>query len=111
MAETSRSELTDKEERIVGIDRVFRRTERDMIRLQNLNTIAEEENKRMLKMFEVIRSEAEREGVKLSDEKAQEVFERARSTVVNEMPDFIQVPVPMQVQEKKEELQIPIKKR
>lgn len=101
MSETSRAELTDKEERVIGIDRVFRQTQRDMIRLQNLNIISEDENKRMNVMFEAIRKEAEREGVKLSDDKAREIFERARSTIVNEMPDVVQVPAPQQ--EKKEE--------
>lgn len=96
MSETSRAELSDKEERITGIDKVFRQTQRDMIRLQNLNIISEDENKRMQVMFESIRKEAEREGVKLSDDKAREIFERARSTIVNEMPDVVQVQAPQQ---------------
>lgn len=107
MSETSRAELSDKEERITGIDKVFRQTQRDMIRLQNLNIIAEDENKRLGVMFEEIRKEAEREGVKLSDDKAREIFERARSTIVNEMPDVVQAPAP--VQEKKEEVPQPVK--
>jgi len=87
MAETSRAELTTNEERLVGIDKVFRNTERDMIKFQNLVSIQEDENSKMKVINQALVDEAERQGVKLSDEKALELVERIRSTIVNEMPD------------------------
>lgn len=92
VAETSRAELSDSEDRMVGVDKIHRRNMRDLLRLQNLNLIQHDENERLTTMFEVMRKEAEREGVKISDEKAREVFERARSTIVNELPDVITAP-------------------
>ena len=43
LSETSRSELTEKEERIVGIDKTFRTIQKDLVRSQNMNVMLEDE--------------------------------------------------------------------
>ncbi|MCX6748704.1 MAG: hypothetical protein NT076_03795 [Candidatus Pacearchaeota archaeon] len=87
MAETSRAELTTNEERLTGIDRVFRNTQRDMLRLQTLNQVEEDNINKLENEIEIMREKAEREGVKLADEKVLDLITRIRSTLVNELPD------------------------
>lgn len=97
MSETSRAELTENEERLVGIDRVFRRTQRDQLRLLNITTIQEDSLNKVESEIIKMREEAERQGVKLSDEKAIETIMRIRSTLANELPDFeVQQVIPTQ---------------
>jgi len=88
MSENSRAELTANEERLVGIDRVFRQTQRDITQLRKLNEIDEDNLTKLENEIEKMRSQAERQNVKLSDEKALELVERIRSTMVNELPDI-----------------------
>lgn len=87
MAETSRAELKHNEERLIGIDRTFRQTTRDLVQARNLYVIQEDNLDKLEKELGKMRDEAEREGVKLSDDKALELIQRIRGTIVNELPD------------------------
>jgi hypothetical protein len=62
MSETSRKELTKNEERLIGIDRIYRQTQQDMMKLQKINEVQED----ALRLLEGIKSSlmkvAEREG-------------------------------------------------
>lgn len=90
MAETSRAELQHQEEKVIGIDRVFRQTQRDLVQSRNLYVIQEDALDKLEREIEVMRTKAEREGIKLADEKAFEQINRIRGTIVNEMPDPVQ---------------------
>lgn len=92
MSETSRAELSQNEQRVTGIDKSYRMIQRDLANTQNINVIQEENIEKLEKEFEVMRKKAEREGVKLADERSLELIQNIRSTVVNELPDIQQVP-------------------
>jgi hypothetical protein len=99
MAQTSRAELTEVEERAIGIDKVFREMHRTMLRLQNSNNVGEDEVEKLRTVTEELRNEAERQGIKLSDAKAFELIERVWGTLANQLPD---VPPPQQQNPPKE---------
>lgn len=88
MSETSRAELSHNEDRLVGIDRAFRTVQRDVMSVQNMNANHEDNINRLEREITLMRDKAEREGVKLSDEKALELIQNVRATVSNELPDF-----------------------
>ncbi len=88
MAETSRAELSHNEQRLTGIDKAFRTVQRDVFNLQNINAIGEDNIEKLESEIAEMREKAERQGVKLSDEKALELIQNIRATVVNELPDF-----------------------
>ena len=88
MSETSRAELSHNESRLTGIDRSFRQVQRDLFNNQNMNSINEDNIQKLESEIDSMREKAEREGVKLSDEKALELIQNIRATVVNELPDF-----------------------
>ena len=90
MSETSRAELSQNEQRVTGIDKSYRLILRDMANVQNVNAIQEENIAKLEVEFEKMRKKAEREGVKLADEKSLELIKDIRSTIVNELPDVIQ---------------------
>ena len=96
MSETSRAELSHNESRLTGIDRSFRTVQRDLFNLQNIGGIQEDNIQKLENEIEIMRTKAERNGVKLSDEKALELIQSIRSTVVNELPDFQPQQVPAQ---------------
>jgi len=87
MAETSRAELTANEKRVVGIDKIYRQTQKDMAQLRKINEINDDVINKLENEFEEMRQQAERENVKISDKKAKELFQQVRSTMVNELPD------------------------
>jgi len=93
MSETSRAELSHTEQRVTGIDKSFRMIQRNLSDLQNINVIQEDNITKVEKEIKIMRDKAEREGVKLSDEKALELLQNVRTTVVNELPDVSQSPV------------------
>ena len=95
MSETSRAELSHNEERLTGIDRAFRTVQRDMFNLQNIGSIQEDNIEKLENEIREMRGKAEREGIKLADEKALEIIQNIRATVVSELPDF----QPQQVQQ------------
>ncbi len=95
MSETSRAELSHGEQQVTGIDKAFRIIQRDMFNFQNINVIQEDNIRKLESEIEEMRDKAERQGVKLSDERALELIQNIRSTVVNELPDT----QPQQVQE------------
>lgn len=88
MSETAKAESSHVKQRAVGIDRVFGSIERDMLIGQNIIAIQEDNIGKLEREVKHLIEEAERQGVKLSDEKALELFQQIRSTLVNEMPDF-----------------------
>jgi len=88
MSETSRAELSHNESRLTGIDRSFRQVQRDLFNNQNMNAIQEDTIQKLESEIDTMREKAEREGVKLSDEKALELIQSIRATVSNELPDF-----------------------
>lgn len=90
IAETSRAELSNVEKSASGIDQSFRMLQRDLLKYQNLGNIQEEQLAQLERELTAMRSKAEREGVKLNDEKALEIIQQIRGTMVNEMPDVIQ---------------------
>jgi len=90
-SETARAELSQTEERIVGIDKVFRGIQKDMLNMQNLNAIKEENLKAVNGEIMEWRAKAEREGTKISDEKAQELYETVRASVIANIPDTVVV--------------------
>ena len=91
MSETSRAELSHREQSVTGIDKAFRTIQRDMFNFQNINVIQEDNISKLEEEIEEMRDKAERQGVKLSDERALELIQNIRSTVVNELPD-VQAP-------------------
>jgi len=93
MSETSRAELSHTEQRVTGIDKSFRMIQRNLSDLQNLNVIQEDNITKVEKEIKIMRDKAEREGVKLAGEKALELLQNVRSTVVNELPDIQQPPI------------------
>lgn len=88
MSETSRAELSHNQNRLTGIDRAWRTVQRDLFDNQNMNSIHEDNIQKLESEIEIMRNKAERSGVKLSDEKALELIQNIRATVVNELPDF-----------------------
>jgi len=99
MSETSRAELSHKDQMLTGIDKSFRMVQRSLLNYQNINTIQEDNIAKLESEIDEMRSKAEREGVKLSDEKALELIQNIRSTVVNELPDFQQESSPQGIQQ------------
>jgi hypothetical protein len=89
IAETSRAELSNIEKSASGIDKSFRMLQRDLAKYQNLGVVLEDNLAQMERELSSMRSKAEREGVKLNDEKALEIIQQIRGTMVNEMPDNI----------------------
>ncbi|MEA3248156.1 MAG: hypothetical protein U9Q73_00445 [Nanoarchaeota archaeon] len=87
MSETSRAELSHYEQRTMGIDKSFRMIQRNMSDLQNINIMQEDNIAKLENEIGIMREKAEREGVKLSDEKSLEIIKNIRATVVNELPD------------------------
>lgn len=87
MSETSRAELSHHDQMLTGIDRSFRMVQRDMLNYQNISAIQEDNIAKLESEVTEMREKAERQGVKLSDEKALELIQNIRSTVVNELPD------------------------
>jgi len=63
---------------------------------KNIGGIQEDNIQKLENEIEIMRTKAERNGVKLSDEKALELIQSIRSTVVNELPDFQPQQVPAQ---------------
>jgi len=87
MSETSRAELSHGDNLLTGIDRSFRMVQRDLMNYQNISAIQEDNIAKLESEVTEMREKAERQGVKLSDEKALELIQNIRSTVVNELPD------------------------
>lgn len=103
-AETSRAELQHQEEKVIGIDRVFRSTTRDLVQARNLYVIQEDALDKLESEIETMRKKAEREGVKLADERAFDQINRIRGTLINEMPDnFSQKIIPKSISQPEEE--------
>jgi len=98
MSETSRAELSFNENRLTGIDRSYRHLQRDLFNNQNMSSIQEDNIQKLENEVEIMRNKAERNGVKLSDERSLELINNLRATLVNELPDFS----PQQVQNSKE---------
>lgn len=90
MSETSRAELSHIENKTLGIDAAYRTIQRSVINGQNLAVINEETIAALEKELSDMMAKASREGVKLSDEKALELFQEIRSNVINELPDINQ---------------------
>lgn len=90
IAETSRAELSNVENRTIGIDRAFRTVNRDVISYQNLSSIQADNINKLERELARMREKAEREGTKLSDDKALELIQDIRATVVAELPDVVE---------------------
>lgn len=86
-AETSRAELGKAEKRVSSIERIFRGTERDLTQVRDINVILEENLTKLESQVESLREEAEREGVKLSDDKAMESIQNIRRELVRDEPE------------------------
>lgn len=86
-AETSREELGMAEKRTSAVERVFRSTERDLSQIRDINIILEDNLEKLEKQVEVLRKEAEREGTKLSFDKALETIQNIKRELVKDMPE------------------------
>jgi len=87
MSQTSRAELTKNEDSLIGIDKAFRDTYKELLHVQGMSNLSEKENVKLRNQNQKLREESEREGTKLADEKALEMFQNVRATMVNELPD------------------------
>lgn len=101
MSETSRAELSRSEQRVAGIDKSYRMIQRDIANVQNVNAIQEDNIAKLEKEIDIMRKKAEREGVKLSDERALELLQNIRATIVNELPDVSQAPTEKSMEQAK----------
>lgn len=81
MSETSRAELTANDERLVGIDRVFRQTMRDITQLRKLHEIDEDDLTKLENEVDFLRGEAERNAVEGSDDRALKKIMKVRNTI------------------------------
>jgi len=86
-AETVRAELSQAEKNVSAIERIFRATERELSQLRDANMILEDNLEKLEKQVETLRKEAEREGVKLSFDKALETIENIKRNLVKDMPE------------------------
>jgi len=85
-AETARTELSLAERRVSAIEREFRNLERELAQLRDTNAILDDNITKLEKQIEIMRKEAEREGVKLSDEKALELIQQIRRELIRDEP-------------------------
>lgn len=87
ISETSRAELTANEERLVGIDRVFRQTQRDITQLRKLNEINEDTLTKLERELEKMREQAEGENTKTEFNRAIGLIQQIRGSLVEDLPD------------------------
>lgn len=85
-SETSRSELGQAEKTVSSITRIFRGTEKELSQLRDTNNILEENVDKLEREVEKLREEAERQGVKLSDDRALERIQQIRRELVRDEP-------------------------
>lgn len=86
-AETARTELSKAENRVTAIERSFRGMENELIHRRQKEEINEKNIEKLEKELDIMRGKAEREGVKLSDEKAREIIENIRTQIVRDLPE------------------------
>ena len=85
-SETLREELSENEQSVKGVHRLFRKTERDLSQVRDINIIIEDNLEKLENQVTKLRDEAEREGIKLSDDRAMELIQRIRRELVRDEP-------------------------
>lgn len=93
-AETSRSELGQTEKSFGAIHKIFRGTERELSQLRDTNVILEDNLQKLENQVETLRGEAEKEGTKLSFDKALETIQNIKRELVRDEPSVKIVEVP-----------------
>ena len=81
MAQTTRAELSKVEERTIGVDKVFRDIEKDLVHHRNLHVIHEDTIGKMGAQIHKLLSEAERAGSTTSFDDAIEKLEAAKEVL------------------------------
>ncbi len=100
-AETARKELSLSEKRVSAIENEFRRLSRQLAEVTDTNLIFEDNIEKLENQIKLMREEAEREGVKLSDRKALELIQRIRRELVRDEPKIKQIEkIPEPIEEK-----------
>lgn len=87
ISENALAETQSIEDSSIGIHRHFRNLQSDLNKSRLINEMNQDEIDKYRILAESLRSEAERQGVKLSDDKAFEIISRVRSQIVNEEPE------------------------
>jgi len=87
MSETARSELTQLEKGHSAIYNIFRGTERELSQVRESNAILEDELDKLERQIKKLRDEAERNGVKVSDDNAMDLIKRIRKELIRDEPD------------------------
>lgn len=85
-SETSRSELGQAEQSVSAISRIFRGTERELAQIRDTNVILGDNLDKLETQLTKMRDEAEREGIKLSDDRALETIQTIRRSLVRDEP-------------------------
>ena len=90
-SETSRKEISEIEGETSAIKKIYRATATELSKLRDVNVILEENLNKLESEFEKMRDEAERQGVKLSDDVAMEKIQQIRRELVRDEPEKVQV--------------------
>ena len=95
-SQTARAELSESEQTVSSINRIYRSTEKELTLARDTITILEDITTKLENQFEIMRSQAEKEGVKLSMDKAMEQIQQIRRELVRDEPSreikVVQVP-------------------
>jgi len=86
-ANTSRSELSKAETRQSSVERHFRETEKDLMKLRQMNVVSEDNLDRLERELVTLRKKAERENVKVNFEDAFEKIRLIRNDLVRNEPE------------------------
>jgi len=85
-ADTSRNELSNIEGEVSSISRVFGGISRELVKKRNIEIILEDNLEKLENQIVKMREEAERQGVKVSDDRALERIQQIRRELVRDEP-------------------------
>lgn len=88
-SQTLQTEFSKAEQRQSAVERVFGESEKELIALRNMREINEEDVEKLNREVQELRLSAEREGVKLSDDKALEMVMNIKRHLIKDMPKEI----------------------
>lgn len=86
-AEIARTERVKSTERVSNIEKAFKDIEDESLKLKQIYSIQNDNITKLDNELTVMRKKAEREGVKLADEKAIELIRNIKSEIVRELPE------------------------
>jgi len=88
-SETSRAELSENETNVSAITKIYRGMERELAKVRDVNSIIEDNLAKLEEQVEILRGEAERRGVKISDDRAMEIIQQIRRELVRDEPEKV----------------------